>query len=217
MNNRPFGIIAVALLSLALAAPSGAQLFGKKKSPAEKRNEIENERTEILEDIFAANPDLKKKVAEAPGYGTFSALNVNLLVLSTARGKGMVVDNVNKEKVFMKLLSLGGGIGAGLKDLRALIIFNDADTLQEFIGSGWHFGAQADAVAKSDDKGGEIGESVGMAAPSEDGNIDASMSGGLGGATQADTAMEIYRITEAGISLQATIGGVKFSKDEDLN
>ena len=217
MSKRLSTCAVIALLGLALAGPADAQLFGKKKSPTEKRNEIESERTEILEKLFEKHPELKERVADAPGYGTFNALNVNLLVLSTARGTGVVLDNVSREKTYMKLTSIGGGIGAGVKDLSALIIFNDHETLQEFISSGWHFSAQADAVAKSDEKGGEIGESVGISAPSDDGNIDTSMSGGLGQATETETAMEIYKITEAGISVQATIGGVKFSKDEDLN
>ena len=43
------------------------------------------------------------------------------------------------------------------------------------------------------------------------------MSSGLGKATNVDTSMEVYKITEAGVSLQATISGVKFSKDDELN
>ncbi len=41
------------------------------------------------------------------------------------------------------------------------------------------------------------------------------MTGGLG--TVTETELEVYTITEAGISAQATFSGVKFSRAEDLN
>lgn len=163
--------------------------------------------------FFAQYPNLKEKVENAPGYATFSTVNVNLLLLATARGTGLVVDNVKKKETYMNALSVGGGIGAGIKDLSVLIIFNSYETLEQFITSGWQFGVQADAALKSGEKGAAVGESVTV---SETGT-NPSMSKGVSEVTNTDAAMDIYKITEAGISAQATIGGVKFSRDEKLN
>jgi hypothetical protein len=68
--------------------------------------------------------------------------------------------------------------GAGVKDLNVLIIFNEYETLKQFVTSSWQFGAQADAALKSGEKGAELGESVSMAAATEEG-VDTSMSSGL--------------------------------------
>jgi lipid-binding SYLF domain-containing protein len=204
------------LLCLLFVAPAFAGIFGQDETPEEERKQIQAERVEVLKKVSAEYPELQKKVAAAPGYATFSAVNMNLLLLSTSKGTGIVVDNEKNREIYMKVLALAGGIGAGLKDLNILIIFNEYETLEQFVTSGWQFGAQADAALKSGEKGAELGESVSMAAPTEDG-VDTSMSSGLSGVTNVEVPMEIYKITEAGISAQATIGGVKFSPDEDLN
>ena len=188
----------------------------RNNTPDQQRAEVRAERDSILKKIYKKQPALEARVVKAPGYATFSAVNVNLLLLATARGGGMAVDNKTGKETFMRVASVGGGIGLGIKDLRALFIFNDRGTLQQFLDSGWQFGAQADASLKSGDKGGEIGESVSVA-EGKDGGIDTGVSGGVAGVTQAKTAIEVYKITEAGISLQATIAGTKYWKDEDLN
>ena len=99
----------------------------------------------------AAEPDdlrrlVKEKVANAPGYATFSAVNINVLLLATARGTGLLVNNETDEETYMKVLSLGGGLGAGIKDLSILIVFNEHDALDKFVNSGWQAGASADAA-----------------------------------------------------------------------
>ena len=205
------------MFSFVSANPTCAGIFGKDESPAEQRKQIQTERKEVLDKVFKLQPQLEKKVEKAPGYATFSAVNMNLLLLATTRGTGIVVDNEKNEVTYMKVTSVGGGIGAGVKDLSVLIIFNEHEALERFVNSGWYFAAQADAALKVGEKGGEVGESTSVAAPTKNGGLDASMSGGMSGVTQVETAMEIYKITETGIAAQATVSGVKFSKDDELN
>lgn len=206
----------VVLLSIVLCGCASTKSLREKKTPDQRRAEIRSEHSEILKRIYAEEPELEAKVAKAPGYATFSAVNINVLVLATARGDGMVVDTRTGKETFMRVAAVGGGIGAGIKDLRALFIFNDRGTVQQFMDSGWQFGAQADASLKSGDKGAAYGESVSVA-EGKDGGIDTGVSAGVAKATQSKTAIEIYKITEAGISLQATIAGTKYWKDEELN
>lgn len=205
------------ILSLAIMHTASAGIFSSSKSPAAERETIQKERTELLKDIFSEQPELEQKIKSAPGYATFSVINVNLLLVATARGTGVITDNKNNEKIYMDIISVGGGIGAGIKDLRLLIVFNEDKAMEQFINSGWQFEASADASLKSGKKGAELGESVSVAAPGEDGSIDSSMSGGVSTITGAKPPMEIYTLTEAGISAQATISGVKFSKNDKLN
>lgn len=205
----------IILLGVVLCGCAALQSLKDDRTADQKRAEVRAERDEILDKVYEDRPELEAKVSKAPGYATFSTVNVNLLLLSTERGSGMAVDNTGKE-TFMKMMSVGGGIGAGIRDLRALFVFNDPGTFQEFLDSGWQFGGQADASLKSGEKGIEAGESVSVA-KEEGAGIDTGITGGLAEATGSDTAIEVYRITEAGVSLQATIAGTKYWKDEELN
>jgi len=52
----------------------------------------------------------KDKSQNAVGYGTFNNRNLNLFLLSTGSGYGMITDKSGKE-TFMAMGSLGGGLG----------------------------------------------------------------------------------------------------------
>ena len=57
----------------------------------------------------------------------------------------------------MKMAEGGIGFGAGLKDFRALFVFDNQRAMDNFIKYGWQVGANADAAAKAGDKGGAVG------------------------------------------------------------
>jgi lipid-binding SYLF domain-containing protein len=181
----------------ALTVPLAAGLFGPKGDDAEqKRAVIRKDRDEILAKLYTSNPEAKQKIQNAVGYGTFNNKNLNLLLLSSGHGYGMVVDKGGKE-TFMDMGSLGFGVGMGGKDLSVVFIFKTADVMNKFIESGWQFGGEADATAKSGDKG--------VAAAKE------------GAADTGGNLFEIYQMTDTGVALQATVAGTKYSKDKDLN
>ena len=127
----------------------------------------------------------------------------------------------------MRMASLGGGVGAGLKDVRVVFIFNDAKVMKQFIDEGWQFGGQADAAAKYK-KTGVAGEGNVKANVSvQDGSLatGASTEGAAGVSKPASDAareattggMQIYQFTESGVALQATVSGTKYWKDSKLN
>jgi lipid-binding SYLF domain-containing protein len=72
----------------------------------------------------------------------------------TAHGSGLTVNSKNKQETFMKMLSAGVGVGAGVKDFRAIFVFETEIALTSFINSGWEAGGQADAAAKAGKEGG---------------------------------------------------------------
>jgi lipid-binding SYLF domain-containing protein len=181
----------------ALAIPAVAGLFGAKgDSPDEKRATVRKDRDEILAKLYAAHPEAKAKIKKAAGYGTFNNKNMNLFLLSTGHGYGMVVNKSGKE-TFMAMGSLGGGLGIGAKDLSVVFIFKNADVMNKFIESGWQFGGEADATAKAGDQG---------AAASKEAGVDTGAN-----------VFEIYQLTDTGVALQATVAGTKYWKDKDLN
>ncbi len=186
----------VLALALALAlTPATSSAWGK-SSADKKRTEIREMRDEVLEELYKLKPEAKAKIKQAVGYAVFSNVGVNVIFASFAGGKGIVVTSgtLSDKETFMKMGSAGIGLGLGVKDFRAVFIFQEKDKLQAFLDKGWDFSGQADAAAKSDKKGGAV--------------------------TAAETVIpgvEIYQITKNGLALQATLQGTKYWKDKDLN
>lgn len=109
-----------------------------------------------------------------------------------AGGHGVVVKKglLRDTETYMKMGS--AGFGLGVKDFRAVFVFFDKAKLQAFVEKGWDFSAQADAAAKSDDKG-AAAALAGTALP----------------------GVDVYQITKNGFALQATLQGTKYWKDSD--
>jgi len=81
-------------------------------------------------------------------------MGVNVLLLSTARGSGLAVNNKPKQETFMKMASAGAGLGMGVKDYVVVFVFENEKALAQFLNSGWSGSRQADAAAKAGEKGG---------------------------------------------------------------
>lgn len=71
--------------------------------------------------------------------------------------------------------------------------FWDSQTLRQFVNSGWDFGGEVGAAAKTRAQGGQVR----TGAPAQD--------------------IEIYQFTDQGLELTATIVGTKYGQDEELN
>lgn len=160
----------------------------------QRRDEINEMRVKSLQQFYQEIDEGKNIIDKAEGYGVFSNVNVNVIFVSGGGGYGMVVNNNTGEKTYMKMGEAGIGLGIGVKDFRAIVVFHSKETMNKFITSGWEFGANADASAKSGEKGGA-----------------AEASGTLA------SGMSLYEFTESGITLQATLSGTKYWKDKELN
>ncbi len=160
----------------------------------EKRQIVMDMENETLERLYREAPGTKEKIAKAVGYGTFSNANINLIFVSAGGGYGVVVDNATGKRTYMKMALGGIGLGLGVQDYRVVMIFKNKTTLNNFVESGWDFGAHADAAAKAGETGGEL---------SGEGDI---ISG-----------IEVFSMTESGLALQATVAGTKYWKDDKLN
>jgi len=166
------------------------------ENPAEQRSHIKGEVASTLNDLYAARPETRARVKNAAGYAYFSNVNVHVLLLSTENGYGVVHNNATGKDTYMKMAGTGAGVGIGVKDYRAVIIFTDPEVMRQFVDTGLEFGGSADAAAKAGTAGGAAGAGV----------IASSAAG-----------MEIYEFTKDGLALQATVEGVKFWRDDALN
>ena len=178
---------------LALALLSGSTCV--RADDDEKRREKTRKTTaEILKGLYKTEPTSKAAIQKAAGYAVFSNMGVNVLLLSTARGSGLAVNNKTKKETFMKMVSVGGGLGMGVKDYNVVFVFENAKALTQFLDSGWEGSGQADAAAKAGKKG-----------------------GAYSGAMEVAPGVWVYQITKNGLALQLTLQGTKYYKDDDLN
>lgn len=164
------------------------------KSNDKKRAEIQKMANKTLAQLYKEESRAKAEVANAKGYAVFSNIGINVVFLSAGGGKGMVHNNGTGENTYMKMGSAGVGLGLGVKDFRAVFIFNTVKAMDDFTDKGWDFSGQADAAAASGDKGGE---------------------GSVAGTVMPGT--KIYQITKNGLALQATLQGTKYWKNKKLN
>jgi lipid-binding SYLF domain-containing protein len=162
-------------------------------SVAERRNEVMKMHDNALEELYARDPVAREKIEAAAGYGVFSNIGTNLLLVTTEGGYGVAVDHETGERAYMKMVGAGLGLGIGAKDTRLIFIFQSQLALEQFMSGSWAAGADADAAGKVADAGGEQSVTV------KTGDV------------------EIYTITRNGLALSATINGTRFYRDGYLN
>jgi lipid-binding SYLF domain-containing protein len=166
----------------------------KGETAVEKRSDVQRMRADTLAELYKVHPPAKAKIQKSNGYAVFSNVGVNLILLSAAGGWGVAHDNKTGQDLYMKMVSGGIGLGLGVKDFRGVFVFTMQEAFAKFTESGWEANVQADAVAKSGQKG-----------------------GAASGAITVAPGMELYQLTEHGLALQATIQGTKYYKDDELN
>ena len=178
--------IALALLSVSTVCAAD--------SKEEKQSKIRKGVSQTLQDLYKLHPSAQGAIQKAAGYAVFKNFGTNLLVVSTASGSGIAVNNQSKQETFMKMISAGAGLGVGVKDFRVIFVFQTEKALNEFLTSGWSGSAQSDAAAKAGKSGGAIS-----------------------GAVEVAPDVYVYQITKNGLALQLTLQGTKYYKDDDLN
>ena len=175
------------LLVFGCMSPEGNTAQDKRQSAHEMKNEA-------LAELYELEPHAQGQISEAVGYAVFSNVGIYLILLSAGNGYGVVEDNETGSVHYMKMASGGLGLGLGVKDFRGVFVFTTREALDQFVESGWDASAQADAAAKSEDKG------------------DA-----WAGAVDIAPGIKLYQITKNGLALQATIQGTKYWKDDELS
>ena len=186
MNRR----MMVFAMAFALAAPGMAIGADKAKEQAEVRKAGQD----ALAAVYKLQPSARKAVESAAGYAAFSNFGMKILVAGGGSGKGIAVNNKTKAMTYMKMAEIQAGLGFGAKKFQVVWVFETEAALNNFINSGWEFGAQATAAAKSEDKG-----------------------SAYQGALSVAPGVWLYQVTDKGLALELTAKGTKYYKDTDLN
>jgi len=177
-------------IALALAVPSVA--FGAKKE--ESQAEVRKAAQQALSALYKAQPSARKTVESAAGYAAFSNFGMKIFVAGGGSGEGVAVNNKTKATTYMKMAEVQAGLGFGAKKFQVIWVFENEKALNDFINSGWEFGGQATAAAKTGDKG-----------------------SAYQGAVSVSPGVWLYQITDKGLALELTAKGTKYYKDSDLN
>lgn len=164
------------------------------KTKEEKQAEARKQANETLARLYKAQPSAQAAVKAAAGYAVFTSKSVKILVGGSGRGSGIAVDNGTNRVTYMKVTELSAGLGMGVKKFSVVFVFENKNALDDFVNSGWQFGGQTTAAAKS----GEGGAS-------------------LQGAASVAPGVWMYQLTDKGLALELTGKGTKYSKDDDLN
>ena len=169
---------------------------------ADDEEKMEKERTEIrqmsqetLARLYKVEPSAKAAINKAYGYAVFSNTGIKILFGGSGNGKGIAIKNQDKTEIFMKMFEIQAGLGMGVKKFRVIFVFDNQKAFDDFVNSGWEFGGQADAAAKT--------------SPEKGGSME--------GAASVSEGVWMYQLTDKGLALELTGKGTKYSKDKDLN
>lgn len=188
---KPWFNIAAALVIL-LTIPACSTIKGN--SVSDKRSYVLKMQRETLNQLYKKHPSSRKEIANSAGFAIFSNINTNIIFVSTSGGYGIAENNRSKQRTFMKMAGFGVGLGAGVRDMRLVMIFNKRHDFESFVDNGWDLSGKAGAAAQSSDQGGHVNA-----------------------IKSADFDIKTYQLTQAGLSADATVDGSKFWKDEELN
>ena len=159
-----------------------------------QRDSIRAMTQQALVDLYKNEPDAKGVVAGAAGYAVFSDFGFKVMLMGGVHGKGMAVDNAAKQEIFMKMMELQPGLGLGAEKFRLVLILENSEAYNNFVTSGWEFGANAMAAAKSSSEG-----------------------GGAAGVVSLQEGVKMYQLSDTGAIVGVSITGAKYSKDGNLN
>lgn len=188
-------LLGVLLMVPAVFAADSQGVNLKPKSPKEWRAYLQFRRDETLEDLYFVKPEAKYVIENAKGYAVFSNFGLKILLVGTGNGRGIVHDNKTGEDTYMRMFQAGVGWGLGIKDFRAVFVFDDVQVMEKFITSGWSFGGDADAAIKTESDGGVA----------------------TSGAIAVAPGVRVYQLTQNGLALSAMVTGTKYWVDKTVN
>ena len=177
-------------LACALAAPGFAVAASKKESQAE----VQKAAQQALASVYKVQPSARKAVEAAAGYAAFSNFGMKIFVAGGGSGKGIAYNNKTRATTYMKMAEVQAGIGFGVKKFQLVWVFETDKAFNDFVTSGWAFGAQATAAAKAGGKGDSYQGAVSVA-----------------------PGVWLYQLTGDGLALELTAKGTKYYKDDELN
>ncbi|WP_234262363.1 lipid-binding SYLF domain-containing protein [Klebsiella aerogenes] len=185
-----------------VAALAVAGCSAKGDTASEKRAAIRKIRTDTLSKLYVMHPEARSDIQHAEGYAVFSSSSSKIFFFGFGSGYGVVKDARSGKDTYMKMAQGGAGVGLGVKQVDTVMVFHDRTSLDKFITQGYVVGADANAALRYDDKGADASATEKGVAPDS---------------AALPEKVDVYEITEKGLSVQATLNGYKYWPDSELN
>jgi lipid-binding SYLF domain-containing protein len=193
MKEWSVSLIAIGLCSFAVVAAVNAQeASGEDWQSLEreaKRMKIDEMADLALKKVLAGNDKAERLYEMSYGWAAFNNLKI-AFGFSGGGGSGVAVKIEGNERTYMKMGTVGIGLGLGGNRYQVVFLFQDERTFNSFVNQGWQADAGASAVA------GKAGAEV---------------------KTDFVNGMAIYQVTDTGLMAHADIAGTKYWKNKKLN
>jgi lipid-binding SYLF domain-containing protein len=154
-----------------------------------KQAKIDEVAKASLDEVLKGSEGAKELFNNSYGWAAFDNLKI-AWGFSGGGGNGVAVNKKKGARTYMKVGTVGVGLGLGAQKYQVVFLFQDEKTFKNFVEKGW----QADATAQA---------TAGTA--------------GVGGQTGFVNGVAIYQITDKGLMASADIAGTKYWKNKKLN
>jgi lipid-binding SYLF domain-containing protein len=191
----PFRVFLAALLvALGLGLQACAPAPVSQYQVNEQRASIRQMANETIAQLYQQYPDSRRQIQRAAGYAVFSNFGLKVLFMGSATGQGLAVSHATRRETFMRMVELQPGYGFGVQRFRLVFVFETPQAFDQFVNSGWEFGANAMASAQTRTQ--QMGSQLGV-----------SVSPGV----------LMYQLSEQGAIVGVSITGAKYYPDPNLN
>ena len=182
------------LLAVTLTLLLALSVTAFAKSADQQRAEIQELRTKALENLYDLTPNAHEVLDNCYGYATISATGSQLGLLGGAHGRGLAVNRVTGEQLYMKMEAYQLGIGLGVKEYDLIFILGSEHAWDSFISGKFKVGGSAEASATDGYSGGTIE-----------------------GADIVGKDIWVYQVTTKGLAVGAAIKGMSIYPNRRLN
>jgi lipid-binding SYLF domain-containing protein len=152
---------------------------------------------------FRATPEVAEMMAESHAYAIFPTVGKGGIGIGGAFGQGRVYRG-GQHIADTSVTKVSFGLQLGGQAFSELILFRNADALEEFSSGKFAFGAEASAVALT--AGAQAGaNSMGASASASDSKPGGSAAGEWNG------SMAVFVLAKGGLMYEASVGGQGFT------
>ena len=182
-------IVIAALCLVGVAIELAAEESWEELNQQAKQAKIDEVAKESLDEVLKGSEGAQELFDNSYGWASFDNLKI-AWGFSGGGGNGVAVSKKSGARTYMKVGTVGIGLGLGAQKYQVVFLFQDEKTFRNFVDKGW----QADATAQA-----------------------AAGTAGVGGQTGFVNGIAIYQITDKGLMASADIAGTKYWKNKKLN
>lgn len=185
--------ISVLFLMLSLLIVASLPAFAK-ESPDQTRATLDNMSEQVLERMYKAYPSAVKAVGDSYGYVTISGVGVKVGFWGSDHGRGVAVNRVTGERIYVKMKEASVGLNFGAKEFDLLFVVTNENAWHDLVFGNISVNSEASVAASDEVSGGSY--------------ADAKI-GGRG--------LYIYQVDKKGLAVDLTLKGTRISPYRELN